>query len=765
MSYSLLAVIFLGSAMLAIAVAVRAAHFRQQPAWRYLALTMVAVALWCFSDAIFFVLAPNDEARWFWLVVGYMASIATAPLIFSVALCFAGYERLLTPFVRIVLWAPFALGMVLALTNAWHSLIWDPTLAPLDFKSGAGHGAYFFLLLPLAYGLPLIAALIFLYSCWRLRHIYRRQALVLSVAVFLPLAASMLYFTELNPFPGVDLAPAAFAATGVLGLYSMAQLRFMELRPIYRDALFEQMRDGAIVLDSAGCLLDFNPAAQQLLAIDERCVGTDIRPRLAAQFVLDDVDLTAEGSYTMLATRAAPPHYFDVRVSASGAEGARLVVWRDTTRLQAAIVAAYEQEILLAERQRAEAAFAADIHRAVAQLKAQIRLAIEQIDRGHIGLATATLAEAHSVTAGALLAGAGALQESVDHPEDFVGAVNRYVLNFARAAGLAATFAADESLRTDGLASGTRLQLVRILQEALENVGRHAAARHIEVSLARTKRGLALAVCDDGCGFDPTDGETRAAGSGLESMQRRALAVRGELTIDSAPGQGTCVRLDLPVAPHAAALRGLRAVLAHGHPIVLDGLRALLGEQGAAPVAIGRDLVELTQALDVTQPELILLDIDLPGGAPDMTEQIKRLRPEARLVLLLESASDPRVPAMLHRGADGYLISTLATTAFLDALTQLVEGSVPLQAGMAAQVLLEFQRQDNAESSTALTARQREILRLIGEGFTYDEIGARLYLSERTVRYHTEQIRKRLGLAGRSELVKYARRHYPARRD
>lgn len=753
-----LAVIFLGSGTLAAVVAARAAHFRQEAAWRYLAYTMAAVALWCFSDAMFFVLAQDDGARWFWLVVGYAASIATAPLIFSVALCFAGHERRLTPPMLALLWTPFVLGMVLAVTNRWHGLVWDPNVSPLEFTSGPGHGFYFFVLLPLAYGLPLIAVAIFLYSCWRLRHVYRRQAMVLSIAVLLPVLASVLYFTDLNPFPGVDLAPAAFAATGVLGLYSVAQLRFMELRPIYRDALFEQLLDGALVVDDAGTLLDFNPAAQHLLAIDERCVGGAVHPYLAARFALGDLDL-AEGSYQMLATREAPPRYFDVRVTGAGAQDARLVVLRDTTRMHEAIVAVYEQGIILAERQRAEAAFAADIQRAVAQLKAQIRKAMDQLDHGRLGLATATLAEADSVTAATLLAEVDAVQAPAGHPEDFLGAVERYVRNFAAAAGLEVTFTADAALRTDLLAPGTRLHLVRILQEALENVVQHAAAGRIEVSLAQTAQGLALTVRDDGAGFDAA---ARASSPGLEAMTRRALAARGALSVDAAPGEGTCVRLELPIAPRAAVLHGLKVVVAHGHPIVLDGLRALLVEQGITPAAVCHDRAALAQALEGAQPDLILLDIDLRGGAPtDILQQARRSRPEARLVVLLESERDPRLPAMLHHGADGYLVNSQGTAAFLDALAQIVEGAFPLQAGVAAQVLLEFRRQETTEPPVAMTARQQEILRLVGEGLTYEEIAVRLYLSERTVRYHTEQLRRQLKLANRSELAEYARRHAP----
>ncbi|MBE2240501.1 MAG: response regulator [Caldilineaceae bacterium] len=759
-----LAALFLSSSLLSTLVAMRAAQYRQWPVWPYLVYTMAAVSLWCFSDAMFFVLASSDDIHWFWMVVGYCASIATAPLIFSVALCFAGHARRLSRPVLMLLWAPFVLGMGLAVTNAWHGLIWDPALSPLAFQSGPGHGFYFFLLLPLAYGLPLVAVFIFLHSCWRLRHIYRRQAIVLSLAVLLPMIASGIYFTDLNPIPGVDLAPAAFAATGVLGLYSMIRLHFMDLRPIYRDAIFEQMDDSAIMIDSAGHLLDLNPAAQHFLSITEKMIGHDALALLAQRFEGEALDLS-QGAHQMVATCDQPPRYYDLRVSHAGDSGqARLVIWRDTTRLHAAVVAVYEQEIILAERRRAEAVFAADIQRAITHLKAQIRHATDQLDQGHWGLAAATLAEADSVTATTLLTEVHAMQMPVCQAEDLLGAIKRYVHNFAEANGLAMTFAVDKLLPTDSLAPGAQVHLVRILQEALENVVRHAAASHIEVSLMQTVQGqgqgLTLTVRDDGAGFDPDNSALRTAGAGLESMQRRALAVRGALAIDAAPGAGACVRLHLPIAPHTTALRGFKVVLAHGHPLVLNGLQALLAEHGIALVATCQDLATLLQALKVTAADLILLDIDLPGAASAaVVQQARRSRRDARLVLLLDSEQDPRLPAMLHQGVEGFLVNTSKTTTFLEALAQIAEGNFPLQAGVAAQVLLEFQRQARAEAPAALTARQQEILRLIGAGLTYAEIGVRLYLSERTVRYHTEQMRKQLGLDSRVELAEYARRH------
>ena len=87
--------------------------------------------------------------------------------------------------------------------------------------------------------------------------------------------------------------------------------------------------------------------------------------------------------------------------------------------------------------------------------------------------------------------------------------------------------------------------VLAVLGEALANVARHAAASHVTVRLAREGDDVSLAVCDDGCGFDPA--QAMPAGHyGLLGMHERARLIGGRLMIESAPGQGTCVRLAAP---------------------------------------------------------------------------------------------------------------------------------------------------------------------------------------------------------------------------
>ena len=121
-----------------------------------------------------------------------------------------------------------------------------------------------------------------------------------------------------------------------------------------------------------------------------------------------------------------------------------------------------------------------------------------------------------------------------------------------RSAGAPADFAADESLDEPGLLGpASEVEAYRIVQEALANATRHGRARRVAVSVQRLKAQLRIEVSDDGVGFDPRTVGDR--GLGLASMHDRASAMGGTLVVRSRPGQGTLVRLDVPLATMAAA--------------------------------------------------------------------------------------------------------------------------------------------------------------------------------------------------------------------
>jgi two-component system sensor histidine kinase UhpB len=96
-------------------------------------------------------------------------------------------------------------------------------------------------------------------------------------------------------------------------------------------------------------------------------------------------------------------------------------------------------------------------------------------------------------------------------------------------------------LEPDAIAPTVALCLFRVTQEALQNIARHAGARHVEVSLTRSETNVELSIADDGNGFDPERADLGGGGLGLQSIRERVRMARGRLVIDSAPGRGTTV--------------------------------------------------------------------------------------------------------------------------------------------------------------------------------------------------------------------------------
>lgn len=213
----------------------------------------------------------------------------------------------------------------------------------------------------------------------------------------------------------------------------------------------------------------------------------------------------------------------------------------------------------------------------------------------------------------------------------------------------------------------------------------------------------------------------------------------------------------------------MKVLLVDDHPIFLDGLKELLTRRGVEVVGMARDGLEALEQARALHPEVILMDIQMPRcGGLAATRLIKAELPDVKIIMLTMMADDQDLFESLKSGASGYLLKTQDTASLFQLLLGLAQGQVPLSPGLASRLLNEFTRQsDVPESRQAppepepverLSPRQWQVLTLVAQGLTYKQVGAKLGLSEATVKYHMGEIIERLHLENRAQVLEYARR-------
>jgi DNA-binding NarL/FixJ family response regulator len=202
----------------------------------------------------------------------------------------------------------------------------------------------------------------------------------------------------------------------------------------------------------------------------------------------------------------------------------------------------------------------------------------------------------------------------------------------------------------------------------------------------------------------------------------------------------------------------ISVLLADDHAIVAEGLAALLRTsfQLLGVVNDGRALVNAALEL---HPDVIVTDITMPSlNGLDAIREIKRSRPEQRLIVLTMHSEPDLAVQCFRSGASGYLLKTSPGEELIDAIRQVARGRVyltPLIAKDFISILLEAQKTSSAEDDI-LTPRQREILQLIAEGRTMKEIASLLHISQRTAESHKYEMMQTLGLETTAALIQYA---------
>ncbi len=208
----------------------------------------------------------------------------------------------------------------------------------------------------------------------------------------------------------------------------------------------------------------------------------------------------------------------------------------------------------------------------------------------------------------------------------------------------------------------------------------------------------------------------------------------------------------------------IRILLADDHTILRAGLRMMLNAQPDFEVVgeaqDGRQAIQEAQKL---QPDVILMDITMPDmNGIEATRQIKKLLPETKVLVLTMHEHDEYVFQALRAGASGYMLKEAADTDLISALRVIQNGQFYLsptaQSVMVGDYLQRVRTGEEKDSYSSLTEREREILKLVAEGYTNNQIAERLIISPKTVDTHRTHVMDKLNLHSRAELVKYAMR-------
>jgi DNA-binding NarL/FixJ family response regulator len=208
-------------------------------------------------------------------------------------------------------------------------------------------------------------------------------------------------------------------------------------------------------------------------------------------------------------------------------------------------------------------------------------------------------------------------------------------------------------------------------------------------------------------------------------------------------------------------LRSIRVLIVDDHTVLRDTLRLLLEMNGEVEVvgeaADGRQAIDLAEQL---KPDVVLMDTAMPGlNGIEATAQIRKRMPRTKILILSGYGHEDQVRNALRAGASGYVLKSSSSEELLLAIRTVNQSNTYLSQALAEgdrlrSYLLAAEGRGGREAS--LSAREREVLQLIAEGFTNRAIAERLFISVKTVEAHKEHIVQKLGVRGSAELIRYA---------
>ena len=545
---------------------------RKNKGGSYIVLAMLGIAFWTLSVGLDYAAIPIPLKVFFEkLEYTFYNSIITFLAMF--ALVYAGYgDWLKKKLVKAFFWTVPILNILLAWTNDWHGLLWSGYSRSefgnntVIFAQGQGYRWF------AATGYLMI--LIIILPLWQASRkgseLSRRQALLLFVASVLSVASNVIYLLGNQQLKGVDWTPIIFSVLGIIFILALYGTRLLDLVPIARYTMIEQMSDCVLVMDEKNRMVDFNLAAQEIFEINQNHLGKQFKVVLAHWPEIIDLVLSASNQTSQLIImHEEKPRVFDTHLTlfteSSGKTYGKLLMLSDVTKhhqieqsleqrlfeiqelnknlleSQAQVVAQQRRLAKLEERKR----LGRDMHDSVNQSIHSLMLFSETL----ISLLKKDqTSKAISVAERIQESGRRALKEirllvfetqsqEADEITDLITALRERFNFVENRVGVQTDIILDGTLAY--IPSEWNENLYWISIEALNNALKHAQVNMVKVYFRFRDKHFEMEIVDKGIGFDPA--LSNNGSMGMRTMRERAELIGGQLSVTSSPGNGTSV--------------------------------------------------------------------------------------------------------------------------------------------------------------------------------------------------------------------------------
>jgi len=554
------------SAFITFLLSIYSYKYRNVKGARAFFLSMLTGSLWALANGL--EMAGVDlETKIFWANIQYFF-YAFAPLIWLIMVFeFTEREKLVNKKNIFVLSLIPIFTIILVWTNSYHNLM----RSNISLESTGifsviikDYGPWFWVHFIYVYILNVLSILFLIKAIWNRNNIYKNQTFYLFLGYSLIFISNFLYVIGYNPINRFDISPVLFSISGLLMGWGIFRYKMFDIVPIARTTIIEEMASGIVVVDKKKRIIDINPRIKDMFFLNKtkKYLGESLNV-ISDQLdnIFESISFESnEGFINKELTYECKnkTYYYEIFISFIDDNKnnllAGVMIIHDITDLKKAREKITEQQKELAvmeERQR----MARDLHDNLGQVLSfstvQIQAARKQLKKVNITLADKYLERLKKIIRNAhkdIREYVYNVRSNSKYSKDFLTLLKTEIKHFKEKSNVDVEYrsylgkATDKVIKLIGVEE--KIQLINIVKEALTNILKYAEASKINIISRYGNNGYKLIIEDNGKGIENLN---ESIGSGLNIMNERARLIGGSLNIETQPGEGCKIIVDLPI--------------------------------------------------------------------------------------------------------------------------------------------------------------------------------------------------------------------------